>query len=133
MKRNFAIVVALVAVALTLPFGSAKAQTPPPTCAQQMQVCKEQVHDTRGACLQQCSNNADPKTCQQTAQDQFVAGIDSCNNLFQQCTAGQAPGGSYTLTCSDISVSDGNTECAMCPYSGPAAEYVASQRVCLPR
>jgi hypothetical protein len=102
----------MLALAVT-PFGSAKAQTSPPECAQQMQACKEQVHNTRGVCLQDCETSADPQTCEKTAQDQFVAGVDTCNDLFQQCKAGLAPGGSYTLTCNNISVSDG-TLSAVC-------------------
>ena len=98
-----------VSVLAVTPFGSAIAQTPPPTCAQQMQACKNQVMDTRNACLPSCASNPNSQACDMALQGQFVQGINLCNSRLAECIADQPPSGSYQSTCTDISVSSEGT------------------------
>lgn len=103
-----------VSVLAVTPCGSALAQVPPPTCAQQMQACKDQVMNTRNSCLPSCASNSDPNTCRQSLQDQFVELIQFCNDRMATCIAEQVPTGSYSRSCTDISVSAEGTLTAQC-------------------
>jgi hypothetical protein len=103
-----------MSVLAVAPFiGSAIAQVPPPTCAEQMQTCKKTAMDTRNACQPQCANSSDPN-CQQSVQDQFVDTIQFCNDRMATCVGDLPPTGSYSASCSDISVSADGTLTAQC-------------------
>ena len=113
---SFALGALSMSVLAVTPFGFALAQTPPPTCAQQIQACKGQVHNTRDACLPNCESSPNAETCDESLQTQFVEGINLCNTRLTQCIAGQPPSGSYSATCvsSSISVSTDGTLSATC-------------------